>query len=471
MATLLKRTKALTVNPLKSSQPLGAALAFLGLNRAMPLMHGSQGCTAFAKVMFVRHFREPIPLQTTAMDQVSTVMGADASIVEALTTIFSKNQPRVIGLMTTGLSETQGTDIARAVKQFRAEHPEFDEHHVVPVNTPDFSGGLESGFAAAVTAMVGTLVPPAETAGTRPGRRARQVNVLAGASLTPGDIEALKELAEAFDLRPIILPDLSDSLDGHLTAEAFTPHTTGGTSLSDIALMGDSAATLVIGRSLTQAAELLEKRTGVPTHRFDHLYGLTTVDRFVHTLSRLAERPVPPRIERQRAQLQDAMVDCHFMLGQWRVALAGEPDHLLAATELLQDMGGEVVCAVAPARGEALAALPIPEVKIGDLEDLEHMARASGADVLIGNSHCGQSAERLGLPLFRLGFPQYDVLGGYHRTCIGYRGTRQLLFDLANLALENHSHAIAPYRSVYGQKPEYRNEDTDHGLAEAVARA
>jgi nitrogenase molybdenum-iron protein NifN len=56
MAEILGRSKALAVNPLKTSQPLGASLAVLGLNRAMPLLHGAQGCTAFAKVFLVRHF-------------------------------------------------------------------------------------------------------------------------------------------------------------------------------------------------------------------------------------------------------------------------------------------------------------------------------------------------------------------------------------------------------------------------------
>ncbi|WP_282189942.1 nitrogenase component 1 [Azospirillum argentinense] len=58
--------KAASTNPLKMSQPLGAALAFLGVDRCMPLFHGSQGCTAFGLVLLVRHFREAIPLQTTA---------------------------------------------------------------------------------------------------------------------------------------------------------------------------------------------------------------------------------------------------------------------------------------------------------------------------------------------------------------------------------------------------------------------
>ena len=75
MPEIIKRSKALSVNPLKASATVGAALAFLGFRRAISMLHGSQGCTAFGKVFFVRHFREPIPLQTSAMDQVSSVMG------------------------------------------------------------------------------------------------------------------------------------------------------------------------------------------------------------------------------------------------------------------------------------------------------------------------------------------------------------------------------------------------------------
>ena len=446
--TVLKRNKALTVNPLKTSQPVGATLAFLGLSRAMPLMHGSQGCTAFAKVMFVRHFREPIPLQTTAMDQVSTVMGADDNVVEALKTVFSKNKPQLIGLMTTGLAETQGADIRRAVKQFRELHPEFAERYVVPVETPDYVGGFESGFALAVKSMVETIVPESN----RVGLRQRQVNVLVGAHLTPGDVETLKEMIEAFDLRPVVLPDIADSLDGHLTQDDFTPHTVGGTPLSDIQLMGESIATLVIGRALHGVADALNARTGVPDYRFDHLLGIDAVDNFVTALSLIAERPVPERLRRRRAQLQDAMVDSHFMIGLRRCAVAAEPDQLLALTELLQGIGAAVVAAVAPSRRTALEALQLDEGKIGDLEDLEQAACERHAELLLGNAHLGQSAKRLGLPLQRIGFPLYDLVGGYQRAAVGYRGTRQLLFDLANLMLEHGEHEIAPYRSIYAQK-------------------
>ena len=75
MASIPPAAKAASVNPLKSSPPLGAALAYLGIEGAVPLFHGSQGCTAFALVLFVRHFKEAIPLQTTAMNEVATILG------------------------------------------------------------------------------------------------------------------------------------------------------------------------------------------------------------------------------------------------------------------------------------------------------------------------------------------------------------------------------------------------------------
>ena len=149
MPDIIKRKKALSVSPLKASSTVGAALAFLGFNRAIPMLHGSQGCSAFGKILFVRHFREPIPLQTTAIDQVSAIMGSEAMVVEGLKTLCEKNAPELIGVPTTGLVETQGADIQMAVRVFRQTYPQFDAIPVVAVSTPDFTGSMESGYAEA----------------------------------------------------------------------------------------------------------------------------------------------------------------------------------------------------------------------------------------------------------------------------------------------------------------------------------
>ncbi|MFY9327016.1 MAG: nitrogenase iron-molybdenum cofactor biosynthesis protein NifN [Georgfuchsia sp.] len=447
MADIRKRSKPLAVNPLKASPALGASLAFLGLRNCLPMLHGSQGCTAFGKVFFVRHFREPIPLQTTAMDHVSTIMNADENVIEGLKVICEKNAPDIIGLPTTGVSETQGTDIRRVVQAFRTRHPQFDKVAVVPVNTPDYCGGLESGYALALEAIIDTLVPESAVA----GRRRKQVNVLASSMLNPGDIEAIKEWIEAFGLRPVLLPDIGDSLDGHLIPQESSALTLGGTPLGEIACLGEAAATLVIGRSLNRAADLLKARTGVPDFRFNHLLGMDACDAFTSVLAELSGVAVPARIERQRAQLQDAMVDTHFMTGFLRVGIAADPDLLVALGQFLTGVGAEIAVAVAPERADVLADMPCDSVQIGDLEDLERAATADSTaplQLVISNSHAVATAERLGVPLLRAGYPQYDRVGGHTTAWAGYRGSRQTLFNIANLYLGSH-HDIPVHRSLF----------------------
>ncbi len=454
--------------PLKSSQPVGAALAFLGINRAIPMLHGSQGCTAFAKVFFVRHFREPIPLQTTAMDQASSVMGADENVIEGLITICEKSKPALIGVPTTGLSETQGCDVMGAVREFRKRYPQFAAIKVVPVNTPDFTGSMETGYGAAVLALIDVLVLPREEANTQPGRRPKQVNILAGSFLTPGDLEALKELVEMFGLRPLMVPDLSDSLDGHMGDDDFSPLTIGGTLVSEFATLGDAVATLVVGASLNAAADLLHARTAVHDYRFAGLMGLAAMDELMLALSEISGQPVPEKLERQRSQLEDAMVDTHFMLGQARIGIAADPDLLAAFAIFLTGMGAEMVATVSSTNAEVLNELPVNDIKIGDLEDLEQLAKLHKAELIIGNSHCSNCAEHLQLPLLHAGFPLYDLIGGYQRTWIGYRSSRQTLFDLANMLLAHNQHEIKPYRSIYSTRIEDIEARNDSSVTTAA---
>lgn len=452
MTEILKRAKALSVNPLKASSTLGASLAIMGIDRAIPMIHGSQGCSAFGKVFFVQHFQEPIPLQTSALDQIGTVMGSYENLVEGLATICAKSKPDFIGVPTSGLSEVQGFDVEMGVKEFRKQHPEFDRTVVVPVTTPDFRGCLEFGFAEAVTQIIKATVPDAPG---RAGERRKQVNVLVGASLTSGDIEALKEMIEAFGLRPVVVPDVSGSLDGHLAPETYNALTTGGTPVSELATLGLARATIVVGASMTGPAGELRSRTGVPDIRFDHLCGLDATDALVMTLRDLAEVEVPERLDRQRAQLLDAMLDTHFMMGFTRVAVGADPDLLVALAALLKGTGAEVCAAVTTAYAPVLTRSGIATVKIGDLEDLEAMARETDAELLICNSHGVATAERLGIPVYRAGFPQFHWFGGFAKTWIGYRGGRQVLFDLANILTASERGEVRAHRSVYGQKPEY----------------
>jgi nitrogenase molybdenum-iron protein NifN len=447
MAEILLPTKPLAVNPLKACQPIGASLAFLGLAECLPLEHGARGCTSFNKLFFMRHFREPIALQTTAMDQITTVIGADGNVVEALATICERDRPRVIGLISTGLSAMQGADIPRTIAAFRAARPEFAGIAVIPVEASDTLGCLEAGFALALEAIIEAMVPAAPSTVRRP----RQVNVLASAMLTPGDIEEIKSWMEAFGLTPILLPDIADSLDGHLIDGGFSTLTYGGTPIETLATLGESAATLVIGRSLDRAADLLRARTGVPDWRFAGLTGLEACDAFNRALAAIANVPIPRGIERRRSQLTDAMVDCQFQLGGARVAIAADPDLLATLTRFLAGMGADIIAAVASTKAAHLGDLPLDSVIVGDLEDLEWLARERCADMIVTNSHGAEIARRLGTALLRVGFPIYDSHGAQAEAFVGYGGTRRTLFRIADLLAANYEE-LRPYHSRLRQQ-------------------
>lgn len=429
MATILRSPKAGAINPLKMSAPLGAALAFLGLDRCMPTLHGSQGCTAFALVLLVRHFREMVPLQTTAMNEVSTILGGMDNLEQAILNIAERTKAGLIGIASTGLTETKGEDVEGQLRLFRQAHPELDELAILYVSTPDYLGGLQEGWAKAVLRCVETFAEPCP-------REAGRVNVFAGPSLTPGDLECLRETIEAFGLRAVLVPDLSGSMDGHVPQQ-FVPTTMGGTTLGELRSLGAAEYALAIGRAQEPAAKKLAERCGVPYECFDTLIGLEPSDRLMGTLTRWSGRPVPARLRRQRSQLLDAMLDAHFFTGGKRVALGAEPDLLLGLGTFLAGMGAQLDAVVTTSESPLLETLPTREVVVGDLDDLEQ--RAAGCDLLLTHSHGRQMAERLGVPLLRVGLPVFDRLGAAHRVSIGYRGTRELLFRVANTLLAHES--------------------------------
>ena len=436
MAKVVVSQKHCMVNPLKMSQPVGAALAFMGVENAMPLLHGSQGCTSFGLVLFVRHFREAIPMQTTALSEVASVMGGFDNVEQALVNIAARTKPAFIGICTTGISEIKGDDLSGFLKVIRANHPELDSIALVEVSTPDFEGSLQDGWAAAVTGMIEELGDvPLSTA--RPTRR---INVLPGSHITPGDIDELRDIFESFCLEPVFLPDLSGSLDGHIPAE-FTPTTLGGISVEQIRRMGSACWTVAVGEQMRGAAITLEHRTGIPYRLFERLTGLGANDELMGFLSEISGVPVPRKYRRQRSQLVDAMLDAHFHFGGKRVAIAAEPDLLAAFSHWMREMGCEIQAAVTTTQSPALECIPSDEVVLGDLEDLE--MRAAGADLIVTHAHGRQAAGRLGIPLFRIGLPIFDRLGAGQKISVGYRGTRDLIFEVGNIFLA-HMHEPTP---------------------------
>ena len=465
MATVSVSKKACSVNPLKMSQPIGGALAFMGLRGCMPLLHGSQGCTSFGLVLFVRHFKEAIPLQTTAMSEVATVLGGYENVEQAVLNIISRTKPEIIGICSTGVTETKGDDVDGYIVTIKQKHPHLKDFPIVYVSTPDFKDAFQDGWAKAVTRIIEALVkPPVNLA----RRDATRVNVLPGCHLTPGDIDELRNILDDFGLEATFLPDLGGSLDGHIPDD-FTPTTIGGVGVEDIATMGLASWTIGVGAQMQPAAAALEKVAGVPYRMFDRLCGLDPNDQLMAFLSEISGRPVPMKYRRLRGQLVDAMLDGHFHIGARKVAIGAEPDLLFDVSSMLHEMGAHIESAITTTHSPVLERVETAEVLIGDLEDLEMQAKAKNCDLLITHSHGRQAAERLKIPFHRIGIPMFDRLGAGHQLTVGYRGTRDLIFNICNLLMADHeeNHEPTPdtwYPKVAGaeQIPEDEQLATSH---------
>lgn len=418
--------RPVTVNPLSSGASLGAVLAVLGIEGALPVFHGANGCSTFIRLELARHFREPIPLVATAVGETEAVLGG-AGVLRAALRRAAEASPFLLAVIAGSLSEMSGEDLSDVLSAFRAERPDIP---VILVPAADFRGGMLLGYAEAVTVLLRSFVEPAPV---RPGTLA----VLPPPGLTPGDLEALRDEIRAFGMTPLLLPDIGRSLGGNLgPGSPLLPQ--GGTSSRDLAALGSAEAVLCLGRSLLPAARELAERLARPLLCLDRQSGLTATDRRLGLLRDLSGRRTPASLLRERGAYLDALLDLHTLLAGRRVALAGNPETLLDLSHLLREAGLRPTLAVAGEESEILPEIPAERVLRGDLDLFGSLL--TDEELLIAGSNARQAAREKDLPLLRLGFPVFDRYGATDRATLGYRGARSLLHEIANLLLERGSH-------------------------------
>lgn len=409
--------KPLQVNPVKLSQPIGATLAFLGVKGCLPLMHGAIGCASFTKVMLTRHFNEPVALRNTAVTEVATVLdGGDKGISEAVRNLLTRVKPEFIGLFSTGLTDTKGDDLRRIARDI--------DYPTITADTPDFKGGLESGWATVATSFVEQMMEPGEP---EPDR----LLLLPHVSLHPLEVERFKEFLADFGFRVDALPDLSTSLDGHLNDQDQSSMTRGGISPAEIRGLGRSGVVVSVGASMRPVAEAFLARC--PGARHLHLpgiMGLVANDELVARLMEVTGREPSEWVKRWRRRLQDTLIDAHFTLGHARFILAGEPDRIADMAHALAEAGGHIRAVIASTPSPVLDSLPADEVMVGDLEDAEQ--RIADCDALICNFHGEQLAQMYGKVHIGRGYPILEQIGVQLKVDTLYEGGASFLAEVTN---------------------------------------
>ncbi|MEW6488539.1 MAG: nitrogenase component 1 [Thermodesulfobacteriota bacterium] len=428
-----------TTNACKLCKPLGACLVFRGIEGAIPYLHGSQGCATYMRRYIISHFREPMDIASSSLGEKQAVYGGGPSLKQGLRNVIAKYRPALIGVATTCLTETIGDDVPGILAEFREEAAGETLPALVRVSTPSYSGTHAEGFHAAVRAVAEQLGEAGEPTGA--------VNLFPG-SVSPADLRHLKELLRDFGLDGVILPDLSETLDGPALQD-YEELPRGGTPVARLRGMGRSRATLEFGRALpgTTAGAVLARRFGVPLRSLGLPVGLRESDRFFRALEELSGRATPREHALERGRLVDAYVDGHKVVSGVQAVVYGEEDLVVGLAAFLAEIGVRpVLCASGGRSGRLAGAVQAvtegllpepPAVREGaDFYELAEEAEALGPQLLVGNSKGYHLARRWQIPLVRVGFPIHDRFGGQRLLHLGYRGAQSLYDRIVNALLE-----------------------------------
>jgi nitrogenase molybdenum-iron protein NifN len=426
-----------TRNACKLCAPLGACLAFRGVAGAIAFLHGSQGCSTYIRRYMISHFREPIDIACTNFDESAAIFGGQRNLRTGLANVVQQYHPELIGIATTCLAETIGEDVPRMLSEIRRELSAVELPPLVPVSTPSYAGTHGEGYHATVRALVDVLVPPAS------GPCGQHVGLMPG-MVSPADLRYLRELACAFGLDTILLPDYSDTLDGPAWSE-YQRIPPGGTPVAQIQRLGTAQAAIELGSTCHRgptAGALLKQRCGVPHYPLPLPIGVRASDRLVQLLETCSGRPLPESHAAERGRLIDALVDAHKYVFGRRIALYGEPDLVLALAGMLAEIGAvPALCATGADTGNLrqrigeLAPQCLGEAVVlegVDFLDIEEQCGELAIELVVGNSKGFKLAKSLNVPLVRIGFPIHDRIGGARLMHVGYRGTQQLFDRIAN---------------------------------------
>lgn len=440
-----------TQNACKLCTPLGAALAFEGIENSVPLLHGSQGCSTYIRRYMISHFKEPVDIASTNFSEETAIFGGGDNLKLALDNIIEQYNPELIGLATTCLSETIGDDVPMFLREYKEKNKDKDLPDIVHVSTPSYKGTHVDGFHNAVLATVDAFLPASENlkcVGSVDESSGKMINIFPG-MVSPEDLRYLKEILSAFGVKGIMLPDYSERLDGVPWTE-FEKIQEGGTKLADIKKMSKAAGAIEFGRILDSqpsAGKLLKERFGMPLHSLGLPIGITESDKFFSALSEITGTDTPESIKKERGRLIDAYVDGHKYVSRVKAVVYGEEDLVAGIVSFLSEIGIiPVICASGGKSGllESVLKDVNPDLDTSetvimsgaDFIEIEEQAKKLSPDIIIGHSKGYSVARKLKIPIIRVGFPIHDRFGGARILHLGYRGAQQLFDRIVNCMME-----------------------------------
>jgi nitrogenase molybdenum-iron protein beta chain len=431
--------EALTVNPAKACQPLGAVYAAVGFKNTLPFVHGSQGCVAYYRSHFSRHFKEPTSCVSSSMTEDAAVFGGLNNMIDGLANSLNLYKPDMIAVSTTCMAEVIGDDLDSFIKNAKEKGSVPAEYDVTFAHTPAFVGSHVTGYDNALKGVLSHFWDG--KAGTAPVVTRvpnESINFIGGFDgFVVGNMPEIKRIFKSMDINYNIICDPSDVWNTPTDGE-FRMYSGGTTKEQAVEALHAKATVVFQEFSTLKTAKYIAEK-GQEVVLLNHPMGVSGTDKFLMELSRLTGKPVSPELELERGRLVDAIADSQAHLHGKKFAMYGDPDMMLGMTQFLLELGCEPTH-VLSTNGDAEWAAKVQALfdaspfgkncKVYPKRDLWHLRSllfTDPVDFLIGNTY-GKYLERdCGVPLIRLVFPIFDR-HHYHRFPIwGYEGAMRVL--------------------------------------------
>ncbi|MFV1950613.1 MAG: nitrogenase molybdenum-iron protein subunit beta, partial [Nitrospinota bacterium] len=286
--------KNLVVNPAKGCQPFGAIFAACGFEGTMPFVHGSQGCVAYFRNNFSRHFREPFSTTSTSMTEDAAVFGGQANLIEGLKNTYALYKPKMIALSTSCIAEVIGDDLNAFINNARNKQAIPDELPTPFASTPSFVGSHITGYDNMLKGILTYLTKDKKT-----DKKTDKINIIPGFDTHVGNLREIKRILNLFGVEYTILADNTEYLDSPLTGE-FDMYP-GGTPLEETRESINNKATIALQRySTKKTITFIEKFFEHEAVALPMPIGIGATDKLVMEISRITGKEIPKEIEDER---------------------------------------------------------------------------------------------------------------------------------------------------------------------------